>query len=341
MSDNALHPRERFTQVGRAEIEPRLRQAMRDGALSSGWIIAGPKGAGKATLAYRIARGLLDPGALKDDETFDTETSSQGVNLIANAAHPDLYALEREWDEKKNRYRAEISVDSVRELISFMNRTAAYAGFRVAIVDTADDLNRNGANALLKMLEEPPKNSVVFLLSSTPGRLLATIRSRCKSINLRPVETNAISELIMKETGANAKDAVAIANHARGRPGYALSLALEDGGAAINLAHDFLRAAVANDSPARVISALSGKSGDQYWPIFAETVLGGLADAARAEARGNSVDGPLRGIRADRLIDGWRALNDVAGRGSALNLDRGQILHAMSYDLRAALQQGV
>ncbi|NNL87745.1 MAG: DNA polymerase III subunit delta', partial [Marinicaulis sp.] len=230
MSDgNFIDPRERQTQIGRAEIEQKLRQTMADGALSSGWIIGGPKGAGKATLAYRIARGLLDPGALKDDRSFDASKTSQGVNLIANAAHPDLFILEREWDEKKSKYKTEISVDSVRELISFMNRTAAFAGARVAIVDTADDLNRNGANALLKILEEPPKNSVILLLSSTPGRLLATIRSRCKTIELRPVVDELVADLVQSETNVNKDDARTIAAHAGGRPGYALTLAMEEG----------------------------------------------------------------------------------------------------------------
>ena len=335
--DDMIHPKERSDQIGRRDVEGRIRQIMNEGALNNGWIIAGAEGAGKATLAYRIARALLAPTALNDADTLEMSADARTFRLVANGAHPDLFVAERLWDEKKSRYQAEISVETIRNLTSFLNRTASAGGHRVAIVDTADDMNRNGANALLKILEEPPARTTLLLLSATPGRLLATIRSRCRRIDLRPVADNEIAAFLIRSGLAAGNEADAIAAHASGRPGYAARLAAGDGAAAISLVHQFLESARNRGDTTKVTNSLTGKAGDERWRIFREVVSTSLTDAARRAAMTGAVDGPLAGASANALVDAHEKLGALLQRGEALNLDRAQLIGAMAHDLRSAL----
>jgi DNA polymerase III subunit delta' len=335
MDEDLIPPRARARQIGQEALEKRLRAAMDGGGFSHGWILSGPEGAGKATLAYRIARAVLDPKALTGPETLDMEETARTFRLVAGSAHPDLFVAERLWDEKKDKQQSEITVETIRKLTSFLNRTASGGGARVAIVDTADDMNRNAANALLKALEEPPPGALLLLLSATPGRLLPTIRSRCRRIDLPPLSDEAVEQFLISE-GVPMGDAKNIADHARGRPGYALTLAAGEGADAIRLAQAFLLAAQKGSDISKIIAGVSGKAGDARWPVFLDTVLTGLSDAARMAAIAGRADG-FEGAGAGALLDAWQALTQLSGRGEALNLDRAQLLQAMAFDLRAAL----
>lgn len=339
MADELLLPNERLDQVGRADAEAALRRAMAGGVLSHGWIIAAPKGAGKATLAYRIARGMLDPAALTDDVSFDVPANARVARLIAQGAHPDLFVAERQWNEKTSRYQTEITVETIRELTQFLSRTPAMGGFRVAIIDTADDLNRNAANALLKALEEPPARALLLLLSEAPGRLIATIRSRCRRIDLRPVPDADIIALLEREGAASGADAEKIAAAAGGRPGYALTLAAGEGAAAIDLAEAFLAARSGEGGVGPIMTALAGKAGEAKWEIFRAVVSERLAQAARLAARGEAAPAPLTGAAPAALLAAWERVSALASRGEALNLDRGQLIAAMACDLREALAE--
>lgn len=330
-------PFERIDQIGRADLESRLRAAMAEGVLNHGWIFAGPKGAGKATLAYRVARGLLDPAALSDDMTFDMQPAARTARLVAQQAHPDLFAAERQWDERHSRYQTEITIDTIRKLIQFLNKTAALGGYRAAIIDTADDLNINAANALLKALEEPPKNTIIILLSEAPGRLIATLRSRCRRIDLRPLPQDEIIALLESEQLAKGAEAARIAEHSGGRPGYALSLASSEGAEAIQLAAAFLSAARKGGGLSKISAGLVGKSADGKWRVFSSALLQDLSDAARRSGAGGAIEGPLAGLPAQNLVRAWENLSSLSRRGDALNFDRGQLLNAMAYDFRAAI----
>ena len=337
MEEDFIPPQARPDQTGRSDLERRLRRAMGEGALNHGWIIAGPKGAGKATLAYRIARAVLDPAALRDQESFEFPADARTFRLIAANAHPDLFVAERLWDEKKEKHQTEITVETIRRLTSFLNKTASSGGARVAIVDTADDMNRNAANALLKVLEEPPTGALLLLLSASPGRLLPTLRSRCRRIDLAPLSNGEIVAFLLRE-GVSADDAGNVAAHARGRPGYALQLALGDGGEAIRLAQAFLETAQSSGDLTRIIVGVSGKSEEGRWPVFRDTLLASLSDAARVAAAGADATG-FRGAHAGELLDAWQRLTQLANRGEAVNLDRGQMLVAMAHDLRDSLHR--
>ena len=191
-------PRENLHLFGHEAAERVLLDAYRSGRMHHAWLITGPDGIGKATLAFRIARFILanpDPArtgiAAADDLGVDGRQAL--IGKIARGVHPNILHLQRPWDEKAKRYKTEISVDTVRRIVPFLGTTAGEGGWRFVLVDPADEMNRNAANALLKALEEPPARTLFVLVSRTPGRLLATIRSRCRTLPLRPLGMNDLS----------------------------------------------------------------------------------------------------------------------------------------------------
>jgi DNA polymerase-3 subunit delta' len=188
------HPRETSALFGHRESEAALLKAYRSGRIPHAWLIGGAQGIGKATLAYRMARFVLtyrDPStpAVQRAETLSIDPNDSVARHIAAGAHGGLLTLERTVNDK-GVMRSVITVDETRETIGFFGSTAAEEGWRVCIVDTVDELNPNAANALLKILEEPPQQSLFLLVSHAPARVLATIQSRCRKLPLRPLATS-------------------------------------------------------------------------------------------------------------------------------------------------------
>ncbi len=188
------HPRETQTLFGHEAAERSLAEALASGRMHHGWLLAGRDGIGKATLAYRFARAAL---ANPDERNPTSESLVVSDDTIAShqvraLSHPGLLVIRRTFDVKTKRFTASISVDAVRRLRSFLAHRAAENSWRVVIVDKADELNINAANALLKSLEEPPPRTVFLLVSSAPGRLLPTIRSRCRTLSLQPLSSDAL-----------------------------------------------------------------------------------------------------------------------------------------------------
>ncbi|MCP5088968.1 MAG: DNA polymerase III subunit delta' [Rhodobacteraceae bacterium] len=189
---DAPHPRETLSLLGQSQAENRFLQAFDSGRLHHAWMISGPVGIGKATLAWRIARFLLCQanedmaglfaGAPNNPNTLDTDPSHPVVRRTQSLGEPRLFLCRIPWDEKAKRLKSAISVEEVRKLKSFFNLSAADGGWRVAIIDAADQLTRSAANALLKILEEPPEKVVIILISHQPSKLLPTIRSRCRDL---------------------------------------------------------------------------------------------------------------------------------------------------------------
>jgi DNA polymerase III subunit delta' len=190
------HPRETSALFGHREAEAALLNAYRSGRIPHAWLIGGAQGIGKATLAYRMARFVLthrDPSmtAVQRAETLSVDPNDSVARHIAAGAHGGLLTLERTLNDK-GVMRSVITVDETRETIGFFGSTAAVEGWRVCIVDTVDELNPNAANALLKILEEPPQQSLFLLVSHAPARVLATIQSRCRKLPLRPLATSDV-----------------------------------------------------------------------------------------------------------------------------------------------------
>lgn len=184
------HPRETRDLIGHAAAERELARAFASGRMHHGWLLTGPEGIGKATLAYRFARHVLATPEERDlfgDSLVVPEDCAAARQMLA-MAHPGLLVLRRPYDTKAKRFATTLPIDEVRRLKSFLGLTGGEGQWRVVIVDTADDLNINAANALLKSLEEPPVRALFILISSEPGRLLPTIRSRCRRLELKALE---------------------------------------------------------------------------------------------------------------------------------------------------------
>jgi DNA polymerase-3 subunit delta' len=235
-------PRENPELLGHEEAEALLSGAVASGRLAHGWLITGPRGIGKATLAFRFARHLLAGGGAQAQAPGlfgAAEPAAAGLRLdpghpvfrrVASGGHADLITVERSWDEKKKKRRNEIVIGDVRDIGQFLHLTPAEGGWRVVVIDCAEDMNRNAANAVLKVLEEPPRRSVLLLVSHAPGRLLPTIRSRCRRLALKPLADTQVRALLARyRPELKPADQALLVWLAQGSIGRALALAEESG----------------------------------------------------------------------------------------------------------------
>ena len=194
-------PRETTALFGHADAERSLLEAYKSGRIAHAWLIGGPPGIGKATLAYRLARFVLahpDPAAPGAQKASSLAVAADHpvARRIAAQAQADLLVLERVINEQTDKLYTVIRVDDVRRAVPFFGSTAGEGGWRIAIVDAVDDLQREGANALLKVLEEPPPRTLLLLVSHAPGRELPTIRSRCRRLLLRPLDVADVARAL-------------------------------------------------------------------------------------------------------------------------------------------------
>ncbi len=233
----APHPRTTARLIGQDAAERDFLDAYRGGRLHHAWLITGPKGVGKATLAWRIARFLLaapgDDGGLfgapPPPATLDTDPDGALAHRIAALSEPRLFLLRRGWDADRERLKAVITVDEARRLKRFFELSAADGGRRVVIVDAADEMNVNAANALLKLLEEPPHDTVMLLVSHQPSRLLPTILSRCRALRCRTLAPDGMQAALAQAGVDPGGDAAALTALAGGSVGAALRLITLDG----------------------------------------------------------------------------------------------------------------
>jgi DNA polymerase-3 subunit delta' len=231
--EGAPHPRLTARLLGQTDAEATFLQAYNSGRLHHGWLISGPRGVGKATLAWRLARFLLATPEEEDAGMFappppaslDIPDNHPVARRIAALSEPRLFLLRRAYDEKKAKLQEVLSVEEVRKMKSFFALSAADGGRRVAIIDAVDDMNPSAANALLKLLEEPPKAVTMFLITHQPARLLPTIRSRCRELRLGPLSPDALSDALTMAGGEVApEDRVALAELAGGSVGEAFRM---------------------------------------------------------------------------------------------------------------------
>lgn len=196
--EGALHPRDQFAFFGHREGEGAFLEGFRSGRLHHAWLIGGPQGIGKATLAYRVARTALDPRRCSEAglSSLDVSPEAAVARQVAALSHPNLAVLRRAPATDKKAASSTIPVDAVRRALSMFGSTAADGSYRVCIVDSAEDLTVASANALLKVIEEPPPRSLFLIVSHAPQRVLPTIRSRCRRLLLRPLEDRDIRSVI-------------------------------------------------------------------------------------------------------------------------------------------------
>jgi len=239
-------PRENAYFTGHDTAEQSFLDAWSSGRLAHAWLICGPRGIGKATLAYRMARFALSqkdssaegPGLFGDAAPSEPTLQMSGEDTVfkrvAAQGHGDFRAIERAWaDTKMSKRKASIAVNDVRGIGQFLRLTPAEGGWRVVIIDAADEMNRNAENAVLKVLEEPPARALIFLVSHNPARLLPTIRSRCRRLDLGPLETDTVKALLGRyRPDISLKDAAPLAVLAEGSIGRAIDLS-DAGGLAL------------------------------------------------------------------------------------------------------------
>lgn len=363
--DEPLAPRENPELLGHREAEGVLSDAFGSGRLAHAWLISGPEGIGKATLAYRFARFVFTggggpregpetgPGLFGDGLGLDDpEEKADSLYLspehpvfrrVASGGHVDLKAVVRTVNEKTGKLRTEIIVDDVRSVGQFFSLTAGEGGWRVAIIDKADEMNPHAANALLKILEEPPRRSLLLLVSDNPGRLLPTLRSRCRKLALQPLSGDWVASLTAASLpGLDAGDAPLLAHLAEGSPGRALALAAEGG---LDLYRDMtglLETLPDLDVGAvHAFGARLGKSGAddsfrmagvllRWWLArLIRSAAGGGGTGAEAgfPAEEEALMGRLgRAAGLDRWLEVWEKINHLLAKTDSAHLDRKQVV---------------
>ena len=325
---SAPHPRENPFLLGHETAEALLAEAMGSGRMHHAWLITGPQGVGKATLAYRFARAVL--AGIGPSGTLELDVTHPVFRRVAAGTHADLLTVEREWDEKRKKLRGEIVVDTVRGVASFLRLTAAEGGWRVVIVDGAEDINRNAANALLKVLEEPPPRTIILLVCAAAGRLLPTIRSRCRRLRLGSLDANVMSTLAARYLPQIPQDQRdRLISLAEGSIGRALLLAEGDGIPAAELVGRVLDALPEPSATlAYDVADALGRSEDAF-STFMDLLRGAIASAVREQARGHPDPEQARmlGIRPlDAWVEIWQALGVVQSETEGLYLDKRQAI---------------
>jgi DNA polymerase-3 subunit delta' len=337
---SAPEPRANPLLIGHDAAERTLREAATGGRLHHAWLIAGPEGVGKATLAFRFARWLLAGAPAGAGQGLALPAEHPVFRRVASGAHADLVTVARAWDPSRRRLRSQIAVDDIRRISAFMALTPAEGGWRVAIVDGAEDMNANSANALLKVLEEPPRRAILLLVCSAPGRLLPTIRSRCRRLRLNPLAEADMTRLLatfLPDTDPDER--LRLAALAEGAPGRALLLA-EAEGLAIAALVDRVLAALPSPPPGlghELADALARNEGG--FAIFMDLLRTTLAAATRAAAAGRADPDQARLAAMMPLAacsELWHALGVLADETERFALDKRQaLLQAMSLMERA------
>jgi DNA polymerase-3 subunit delta' len=327
------HPRETHRLIGQDEALARAARAIRSGKPPQAWLITGPPGIGKATFAYRVARYLLAFGATADGPADLSVPENNAASIqVSSASHPGMLVLKRGLNDA-GKLMTVLSVDEIRKLGGFFGMTSGAGGWRVAIVDTADDMNDAAANALLKLLEEPPSRAMLLLIANVPGRLLPTIRSRCQRLNLRPLDEALIeSELAKLVPDLKQKDRASIARLSGGSIGLALQLAGGEGVSLAGEADALIEHAVAPDFPALLSFADKLNRMTDGLDNFGAFLSQALMDRIRARALKNPA-------RLDRWIEAWEKLERNFARTSGLHLDPRQTLLSSARTLGDAAQR--
>lgn len=344
------HPRKTFDLVGHGAAEALLAETRAGGRMPHAWLICGPQGVGKATLAYRLARSVLRHGVGEGPaDSLAVAPDDPVARRIAAQAHPDLLVLRRPWDEKTKRLKTVLTVDEVRRVNGFLAQHAGAGGWRVVIVDAADDMNANAANALLKLLEEPPQKVLMLLIAHAPAKLLPTIRSRCRLLRLRPLEAGEVTEIVRRHADAELpdEDAALLAFLARGSAGRALRLAAHGGLEVYKQITGLLGGLPELDTARlhRLADQTGGRGAEETFALTGELMSEALEavihlkagdGAAPPGAPGRELDRAAASGPLDRWLEAWDKVRTVFAETAALNLDRKQAMLSAGFFVKMA-----
>jgi DNA polymerase-3 subunit delta' len=271
----AWHPRHAAKVIGHEAARAAFAEAFESGRPHHAWLLSGPKGIGKASFAYSIAKGLLAGN-----------NAARSDSWIAARSHPGLFVLERSLnDSKPRRLRQEISVDDARRMSEFFARTSANGGWRTALVDCADDLNTEAGNALLKLVEEPPPKSLILIISNQPGRVLRTLRSRCRRLpmaRLSDTQVASVLEALPLEKPLTGEKLQRVISQCGGAPGAALDLAESGGASAFEKFRALRQISPGAKADLSQLFAQRQKAVEDF-PVFVDLLLAWLAAEAEKE----------------------------------------------------------
>lgn len=339
--DGAPHPRDTLTLIGHQAQEHAFLEAYASGRFHHAWILAGPEGVGKATFAYRAAAFVLthpDPASpsVQAARSLAVAEDSKALHLIRAESHPDLLVLKRRWVAERKKLETEISVSHARDVVGFFGSTAGSGGWRVLIVDAGDDLNRNSANALLKLIEEPPPRCLIMIVSHVPGRLIPTIRSRCRMMNFRALdEAGVVRALELAEADANPSAIRQAATYSEGSPGRAFRFVDEMSLSIIAAVRGQLDALPVLDRQAlhQMADGLAGRQNDEAYALFEDVLAGWIHESL--------VRGGRTGIAPARLaplIEVWDKARAAMRDAEVYNLDRRALILTLFADLSDAVR---
>lgn len=335
----ARHPRETVSLYGHREAEATLLEAYRGGQCPHAWLIGGPHGIGKATLAFRFARFVLAqpiPSApsVQNATSLKIDADHSAARHIAAGTHGGLLVLERTLNDR-GVLRTEISVEDARATISFFGSTSADGGWRVCVVDTVDELNANSANALLKVLEEPPPRSLFLLVSNAPARVLPTIQSRCRKLLLRALDAPDVARAVADATDTDAGDKAL--NEAAGRAEGSVARALMLlGGETLTLQHktEALLSALPQLDPKSLHGLGDSLAGNDRAALLAFTDTLERWMGAQLKSRGAGADLP----RLARLSEVWENVSRAVRETQEFNLERKPLVFSVFGMLAEAMR---
>ncbi len=343
-ADEAPHPRATQVLVGHSGPEAALLSAYHRSRMPHAFLLAGPRGIGKATLAYRMARFMLShPDSTSSEvaaaRSLGVDAQHPVFRRIASQAEGGLRVLERTPNEKGT-LRQQIAVDDVRRMLSFFASTAGEGGWRLAIVDAVDELNRSSANALLKVLEEPPQRALLLLISHAAGRVPATLRSRCRMLTLRPLAAADVAAAAAAASGLAASDpqVTAAAAAAEGSVARALALLDETASALRRQALGLLERLPALDpNGLHTLGDLLAGTNPQSLATFVDTVNTWLSQRLPHQRRAQVEPGDLS--RLARMAEAWERINAAAREVETYNLERKPFIFGV-FDLLAEATRG-
>ncbi len=334
------HPCEAANVIGHANAISAFLEQHSSGRLHHAHLVTGPKGIGKATLCLRFASHLLKHHRMPTTVTeLETADLSHPVDAqIAARSHPNILHMTRPWDDKTKKFKTQLTVDEIRKTITFFGTSRGEPGWRIAIVDSADDMNQNAANALLKVLEEPPTDTVFFVLSHSPAKVLPTIRSRCQHLPLKALEEDELLRVLdrLGVTGSLSEDDKAMMAHlAQGSVRDAILLAQEDGLELYNRFRQLCDALPNSDwaSIHALADMVIGKGKEERYNLlisFAEKYM---------EERAKPVEGAQTPISVlARWAQVWEKTRNSIRTADAYNLDKKQTIINLFQDMGQASQ---